>query len=66
MSNDKRISRRAKSKDIARFLYLLAVIVVSPYLSNEFNIIGALAIALGAYLILLFILYSFNKNRDLE
>ncbi|UOQ92301.1 hypothetical protein MUO14_17745 [Halobacillus shinanisalinarum] len=58
----KNISKRDKRKDIARFIYILAVIVASPFLRDKFSIIGALVIALGAYFFLIYIVDLFTKD----
>ncbi|ELK48519.1 MULTISPECIES: hypothetical protein [unclassified Halobacillus] len=57
------MSRAKKVKDIVRFLYILVVIAVSPFLHKHVPVVLSLALVFAAYPILMYLTEAGMKDR---
>ncbi|REJ09904.1 hypothetical protein [Halobacillus trueperi] len=57
-------TRRNQKKDIARFVFLLVVIIISPFLHATFDWFVSLAIVFFLYFVLMFLVKHLNKKTN--
>ncbi|MYL50792.1 hypothetical protein GLV98_14955 [Halobacillus litoralis] len=57
-------TRRKKNKDIARFIFLLLVIISSPFLHKKFDWFVSLAIVFVLYFVLMLLMELFNRKTN--
>ncbi|WP_082232843.1 hypothetical protein [Halobacillus massiliensis] len=60
--NKTELSKTEKRKDIARLLYILVFILLSPFLTSTFHPLIALTIVLGLYPLLMSIIEEITKE----
>ncbi|MGR9048145.1 hypothetical protein ACQ4XT_05940 [Halobacillus faecis] len=56
--------RQKKKKDIARFLFLLVVIMLSPFLHSTFSWFVSLAIVFILYFVLMSLINFLNQKTN--